>query len=381
MDEFITKLYGSLIRSNIFDYQNTTVCKSHFAFQDLAKPDENPRVFEMLFSNKTYVPREIIEPHKLKSCTKYHIIDSKKQVNLKVVFIHGQNTESINKEFILAFIKNVINLLHNYTEIQTYDITIIPTRHRKVFPQSNSQDGVSLNSLHVNTGVCTRYLDGQSNIIVYRREELCKVLLHELLHLHKCDFIDSGNNLCRDVLQKVQTSLTLKVRTENIRFNEAYNDVITLLLYIGLFIKYRRPQFFKTFIKFKIQYKGLLKKAQNYIYNTAARICVLSDNKFNESTPVFSYYFGKAILLSNIENIIKNFMSNKYMLQNREEYVASLCDKVINYEDYEKFIAEMNQIISMLSRKKTIAHTLRMINLEIYPTDYEQNWFNSHLVE
>ena len=83
-----------------------------------------------------------------------------------------------------------LNRLNKSTVTSLVDVTVIACDVPKRFPESASQ---ILDQTHINSGYTERQgvpPNDRRRVVVYRTEELVKVLLHELIHLYDIDFHD-----------------------------------------------------------------------------------------------------------------------------------------------------------------------------------------------
>lgn len=157
------------------------------------------------------------------------------------------------------------------------------------------KQGMALTPLHVNSGYTTRYID-KSQIVVYRREEVIKVLTHEFIHAFGLDkeVQDDGVfykmfNVCKPIL-----------------ISEAFTD--TLACYInsviyahitGSNLKYcldKETQFILSQANKVLHYLG---------YHIDNSHTLVSRAETCEHTNVIAYYILKAIMFE--RGAIKTF--------------------------------------------------------------------------
>ena len=176
------------------------------------------------------------------------------------------------------------------------------TNKKKEFPEKNNIKITTLAPDNVNTAVTFIDLHKNGNIILYRKEEAIKVLIHELIH---------SNLIDEKLIFTNKNSEFTKLFCTNykILLNEAFTE--TMACIINIFIihiinNFKTSELDKMFLneftysnyicsKIKTYYK--IDKISNIIKkNGEDKECI---DYFPQQTNVFSYYFLKNILLKN----------------------------------------------------------------------------------
>lgn len=176
------------------------------------------------------------------------------------------------------------------------------TNKKKEFPTKNNIKITTLSPDNVNTAVTFIDLHKNGNIILYRKEEAIKVLIHELIH---SNLIDE-----KLIFTNKNTEFTKLFCTNyKILLNEAFTE--TMACIINIFIihiinNFKTSELDKMFLneftysnyicsKIKTYYK--IDKLSHIIkQNGEDKECI---DYFPQQTNVFSYYFLKNILLKN----------------------------------------------------------------------------------
>lgn len=175
--------------------------------------------------------------------------------------------------------------------------------------------------INSNSGSSIKY-----NIInIWRKEELCKVLFHELIHYFNLDqyntFIDS--NLDNYIYLKINVN-------GKINSCEAFTEFLAII-YHTTFILYqsnisinRFNQLINKEIAFSlIQIKKIL---DHYFYKD---LIDLQNNNIilNQTTSVFSYYILKCFLLLNMEKMLEN---DDKINQIKDIFDSMFSNKIVN---------------------------------------------------
>lgn len=184
-------------------------------------------------------------------------------------------------------------------------VTIYLIDYKKEFMQVKSRPDLLFTSSEINTGVC----DGVS-IIISRREESLKTLIHELVHFHDLDFKHEVPRLDAVVQQvtanNVSTSQTSAGGDAKFNLGEAHTECLASIIH--LLIRSSESGTEETVIIGN--FAELFKKQVIYTLAKQAaimRVSQCSDLSVNspqcnirESTNLFSYFFVKSYLYFNL---------------------------------------------------------------------------------
>jgi hypothetical protein len=236
---------------------------------------------------------------------------------VKVNFILEEEESKINIVTFNGYIDNIIMWLHilnKYSSKQCANTLIIYlylTSLEKALPHSNS---LILNEIHVNTAFTTT-CPKDSEIVVFRKEEWFKVLIHETFHNFGLDFSNMNNETVTKCILDI-----FKVKSE-VKLYESYTEfwaeIMNALFFSFLnskdkynieeflsnsefFINFERTysffQLVKTLNFMGLTYKDLYSKTQ-YSKN-------LRENLYKEKTNILAYYVIKTILMNNYQTFL-----------------------------------------------------------------------------
>jgi hypothetical protein len=171
-------------------------------------------------------------------------------------------------------------------------------------------DGIK--PFHINTGVSSKFNDA-NNIILYRTDELFKVLIHELLHNLS---LDAYCPLCEDI---IGNELNFNVGDDDsypVLYNEGYTEYCALMLWNFYLTQYYENNDVNKYMLFRhMIYREIIngaincKKLFNYYQITNFDV-FLTENNIVQYTNAFSYIFIKYLLLVNTYQI--DFSDNKH---------------------------------------------------------------------
>ena len=237
--------------------------------------------------------------------------------NNTIIYYTEHNIESNNIPKIIIHMFRITKLLkilfnRNYKQ----KIIYFETFERKEFPKKNNILGPN----EINSGLTFLNFHTNGDIILYRKEELLKVLIHELLH---SNLIDS-----KIILSKYTTEFSnLFCINYKILLNEAYTEslaTIINLFYIHIINKYN-INMLNTMYELEMKYSIYICLKIIKYYNIQNITDVIKNNNkcidiFPQNTNVFSYYILKNIILLNhiqFSNILKLYTIN-YKINNDE---------------------------------------------------------------
>jgi len=242
----------------------------------------------------------------------------------------------------------IVNLYASKQCANSLIIYIYFTSLEKKLPTSNI---FVLDELNVNTAFTTT-CPKDSEIVIYRKEEWFKVLIHESFHNFGLDFSDMNNtevNKCVLDMFKVNSDVNLyESYTEiwaeimNAIFCSFYSlkvktDVDSFLSNFDFFINFERSYSFFQLVK-TLNFMGLTYK--DLISNTE-QSKTLRENLYKEKTNVLSYYVIKTVLINNYQNFL-------YWCTNNNLHLLQFKKTLKNQMDYCDLIKKNYKSSSML---------------------------------
>lgn len=227
------------------------------------------------------------------------------------------------------------------------------TSLEKTLPYSNSE---ILNQNHVNTAF-TVACQSDTEIVLFRKEEWFKVLIHESFHTFGLDFSDMNNDKCKNRILK-----TFKVISD-VNLFEAYTEfwaetlnacfcsfihlkekentkefLFLLENYINIERKYSYFQLVKTLDFMGLTYKNLYSEDKNHQF--------MRDKLYKEKTNVLSYYVIKSVLMSNYENFLIWCMTNNIsllMFKKTHKNLMEFCSFIENHYKNHRMITDIQR--------------------------------------
>ena len=196
--------------------------------------------------------------------------------------------------FFSKYIANCIRLIEGIFKKQINGFQIVLALIDK--PRSRLPKNKHLDTKHVNSGLCVSFNNSPPLIFIYRRQEICKVIVHELLHAYHIHPFSYPKEIDTILIKKYNIELRNK---ESLNVFEAYVECMAIILNSLLF-----DEMFKT--------KNTLEKEiahQIYTVNQLNKY-----KPYSQSTNVFAYVYLKTYLLCHIDSILKNMEDTHYCI-------------------------------------------------------------------
>ena len=246
---------------------------------------------------------------------------------ITIYFIVEEHNAEVNLTTYNKYIDNIIMWFYILNEYGSkkcsskFTIYFYFTSLEKKIPISNID---ILDQIHVNTGFTTT-CPNDSEIVIFRKEEWFKVLIHESFHNFALDFSDMNTNECtKDILSifKVNSEVNLFES-----YTEFWAEIIncSFCSFLSLKNKLNVSEFLSNFVFFvniertnsffqlvkTLDFMGLNYKNM-YYDNKHSQI--LRDNLYKEKSNILAYYIIKVILINNYQGFLLWCKSNNFSL-------------------------------------------------------------------
>jgi hypothetical protein len=200
-------------------------------------------------------------------------------------------------------------------------IHVFLTDYKKEFPS----ESVLLTPFNVNTGV-TIY---GKTILVYRKEEVIKVLIHELIHFFGIDHM----HVSHDNEHELQQIFSLQ---NHVYLTESYTDFLACTSNVMLYSVLSSKGTLLSLKSFLRSFSSNLAHEKLYIFEQASRVlhhqnyCDDIKHNYSEKTHVIAYYIIKAVMFSNWKKYIE--MYNQHMTMNHSIFQDEIVKDCKNYK-------------------------------------------------
>lgn len=272
--------------------------------------------------------------------------------NVKIkIYLNDLTTSHDIHKYTIHHVFSIIDMLLGYSTIKnqkTLNIFLYLTDKEKKLPMSNI---CVLNKEHVNSAV-TYSCSNNGEILVFRKEEWLKCLIHELFHSLCLDFV----NLRSDINVKKYLNELFCIKSDFL-LSESYNEwwATNLNCLLNAFMMLEKKSNKKECLSFyhlcllTEQMFSMLQitKVLNHMgmdYQMLVNKNIdkyIKENLYKEDTNVFCYYIIKGLLLFNNNETFRFFKDNNTSLLNFDKTPQTLTNflKLIEvYHDDSKVI-------------------------------------------
>jgi len=297
-DKKILKMYEIKMKDILNENKNLSkLINTSFYGDNLLSPFISSRII-----------RDIINKLNIKTILKCKnreiIIFSKKKIDNKFI----EKIDSIFNFFDMITKKN------NYYKLEVY----LSNKKKYINKKLNS-----FNPDNINSGAT---LPGYF-IYIFRKEELVKVLLHELVH-----YLDLDMRNYQNKFKSLYSDINLKATIVNP--NEAYTEILALLLmniweykYKGIDIDINSYVSKKLTLELGWSYYQICKILNYFVCYKTYEELFTNNCEFRQNSNVLSYFILKTYYLQNLNNILKSFtLDNLYFNKIKSEFIFNNTD-------------------------------------------------------
>lgn len=265
-------------------------------------------------------------------------IENKNELDFDI-YIYRYTSDNTNYIEIIISILEIMRCLMKLYNIKPnhLELVIFASDEQKTFPLKGEQ----FSAENVNSGSC---YPGKS-INIWRREELLKVLIHELIHFYKIDFYESSYNY-EKLYNVIDYNIKLDEKLDSIdSCNESYTESLALIIHTYIISKLTKEDFIKLLL-YEIFFTAsqVLEIVKHHNGKTIRDIFRI---KFKQSTSVRSYFLIKFMILLNLEMFLMFVDKNNLKIGNDITEYANLINNFIFGRKYIFDILETNKTNSL----------------------------------
>lgn len=255
---------------------------------------------------------------------------------------------------ILQILIKILQFMCSLSEIEIKKLTInINLRDKKKYINKNTE---ILTEKEVNSGYCRYISKTNSEITIYRIEELLKVFIHETIHaLHFDDFYDPLS-IIKYYKKKYNIS------SDKINTNEAYTEIWANLINCYLISQRVGRSNYNLFLILV----GLEKEFSKFQCEKVMYLTKLDGKKtidINENTNVLAYYVIRNEIFEKLNSFLKHCKNNNHNYVKHNDLEGWLF-----YLKKNKKVEKKNRRFNKIDKEDYIFKTMRMSlnELDIY---------------
>ncbi len=236
---------------------------------------------------------------------------------------------------IIQKIIRIIGFYVIYTNNQLYlpDITIYYIDNNKTLPETETE--LESENRVIGKDVINSAFKNNNEIVIYRNEELFKLLTHELIHYYNIDsFIKEDHKVSNSLLNIY--NITIEQKRKDLKVYEAYTEAIATILNIIFSTKSITVDNLYKEIVFSLKQNA---KLFNYFGIKDSRYIYRKPALFKQTTAAFEYHYLKAKFLLNFNNLIELIRINT---DNNDTNTVNLNLKIpkISTQDYIRLLGK-----------------------------------------
>lgn len=311
---------------------------------DLKNLLKNKKEYDLIFNknslNNLLYDNSFISIDIIQEAERNKIIYEKWVYENIIVDLYYCFDEHINIELIFNIICFLQNLLNKKIQV---NVCIYLGKQKK---KENKKYGLS--PITINSGGTTPELI----VYIWRREELYKVLIHELMHYFKVDF--NQNDDIYDKLKKIFNKKFDVIGNDAV--NESYVEFLANIIHSIIYS-------YENNVEIEKVYKQELYFSYIQMINIFANYIKVINHKMQikQNTSVISYYIIKLYFLINYNLILDFIEKNKFNIMNNQNEYIKLYENILNKPNLNR------EIVKKILEIKNIhdGFSLRMVNLDL----------------
>jgi hypothetical protein len=269
----------------------------------------DPTAVSEFYSNETINVKPDLSGSRYMSKRVYGFVRNRLHYKIEKDYIFDNTRVSIciyciNKSFSFSTLFNVLNyyifVLNKLNHKPVFKLILYLTNLKKLFPQNPDQ---TLNEDNVNSGV-TIFNETERVIIIYRKEEIYKVLLHEMIHYYEIDFHNYDASYDRYFINKyaIQVQQPYKNRNNPLALFESYTDSVACYGHMITNILFKSDKNIPENILLDTIKETLEKETKHYKLQASK---ILKFSNLKEDSHCFSYYIVKSCIYSNFDKFLE----------------------------------------------------------------------------
>jgi hypothetical protein len=256
-----------------------------------------------------FVPSEILDYVKKDYITYEYL--KLKNINWDL-YVYGESTHIVKKEK-MEFIENLENIVSHLCKngmtslerIFERKITFYyyPTNFKKQIPKKKGK----ILYFHVNSGFTKKLVNQNYNVVIFRKEEIERTIIHELIHALEVHCAFSGGTIMSDKkqIEFIDIHLSYGLLCDNLRKSPKF-----LVLDEGV------VETWATLIHCKLKKRSLQDELRYSIFQSGKLIKLLGfktceefykSKEIKTETNAFAYYILKSAFLMQIERFKEDF--------------------------------------------------------------------------
>ena len=328
-------------------------------------------------TNSKYFPEEIKSDIKKNTTYKINYSITYLQIELSIVFfVYDEVVDIKEYDKYVRLMLTWIHMAKKYSTTRCFtklNICIFMSPFKKILPDSSV---TILGVDNANTAVTYSCYD-PGEILIFRKEEWFKVIIHETFHSFGLDFSTMNTDKFNKKMKKLYPINSTFDISET--YTETWAEIINCVFKSFYSVKINDLSLFLTYSEFLLQIERIFSLYQCYkvlgymglsyenLYQDNDNNIVARDNLYKENTNIFAYYVLKAVMINDYIGFLEwcktnntsfiQFTKTDHNLNFFYEYIEA-------NHDNKDFNLDL-QTLSELRVSNIIENTMRMSIVEI----------------
>ena len=375
-DTIFTELYDKLLKSYIFVNRLGKDSFFHITSKRIAKSSQ---ITIPNGINLHHLPEDI--KHRINEHSATEITYSFNIGERKIKIIFTVEEARVNMQTYNKYVESIVMWLHivnQYASLKCSSGLIVYfyfTYAEKHLPKT--KDAI-LGETNVNTAFTTS-CPKDAEIVVYRKEEWFKVLIHESFHSFGLDFSSLNNADCMRYILKifpVESKVNLYesytefwAETMNILFCSFFslkhkNNINEFLDNVEILLNLERSYSFFQLVKV-LNHMGLTYKD---LYSNTKNSDELRKKFYKENTNVLSYYIIKTILINDYQSFLlwcKKSNPNILQFKQTQHHIIEYCRYIEKKYKTKSMLESIEHAEKLMKTRKTDKYLLTNMRMSI----------------
>lgn len=317
--------------------------------------NERKHLHKLLYKNR-FVPIDV-QHHAESSELIYSLIKLEDGAIIHLYEI-AEDDEPLNLNQILHayFLVKEFALKHKYkisSEIPKPIFTIFAGKQRKQFTFNKVLCPDNINSGSTYPTI---------SIDLWRKEEITKVLIHELVHFYEFDY-----NVFDKYADSINDFVNSKIKIDGKDYqNETFTEMLALIIHSVFISHYTNIPFEQLFLYEIIHTIYQVKKILGFFgYNEFKE-----QISFKQTTSVYSYFINKLLIMLNLDKYMQ-FIKNNLIIKTTANKYLDFLRSIYNKSTYDKLNKAIRAFDGVNNKSEFIKTNLRMSVYNLNSSDYK----------
>lgn len=242
----------------------------------------------------------------------------------------------------------VLTLMELFQSDKKVNLVAFYGNQKKYLPTN----GETMCSDNINSGAT----EAGKLVMVWRKEEFYKVLIHELIHYFKIDFY-----LGDDLYGKVNAEFKKHVKIEGIdRINESYTEALAMMIH-SIFYSQIKKMDLMTVLNNEVKFSHFqIAKILSHSKTLSIEDVLSKKVAIQQNTSAVSYFIIKTLFMLNYDILLDHISDHGFVVLSAEEQFVKLYKQLFLSKFNQKLLGAMLLLLKLTTNHTFITKTMRM---------------------